>query len=111
MAFSVNTNNEAMTALRLLNQTSRGLSQTQERINSGFKVNSAKDNASTFAIAMGMRSDISAFKSVSEALALGQQTATIALNAAEQISSQLETLSGKVAQGQASNRVRIFLEP
>ena len=35
MAFSVNTNNGAMAALQSLNQTNKGLSQVQSRINSG----------------------------------------------------------------------------
>ena len=42
MSFSVNTNTGAMTALQYLNQTQGQLDQTQEEINSGLKVASAK---------------------------------------------------------------------
>ena len=51
MSYSVNTNASALAALQTLNQTQRSLQTTQGRVNSGFKVGSAQDNASTFAIA------------------------------------------------------------
>ena len=66
MGFSVNTNAGALAALSTLNQTNRSLEKTQERINTGFKVNGARDNASTFAIAQGMRGDIAGLKAVQD---------------------------------------------
>ncbi len=41
---SVNTNYGALVALQSLNQTGRELSEVQQRINTGLKVSSAKDN-------------------------------------------------------------------
>ncbi|MCW5730753.1 MAG: flagellin [Alphaproteobacteria bacterium] len=103
MAFSVNTNASALAAIRTLNATNRLLETTQARINSGFKVASAKDDASTFAIAQGLRSDIAGFKAISEAIAFGQATANVALSAAEQVSNTLNTIKAKIVAAQADN--------
>ncbi len=42
MAFSVNTNASALSALLNLNNTTRDLEQTQTRINTGLKISTAK---------------------------------------------------------------------
>jgi flagellin len=100
MPFSVNTNTNALAALQTLNQTQRSLTATGAHINTGFKINDARDNASTFAIAQGMRADISGLKAVQDSLSLGQATLTVANNAVKQIQDQLTDLQGKVVQGQ-----------
>ena len=56
---SINTNISAMTALQSLQQTSKELLTTQNRISTGLAVSSAKDNASVYAIAQGQRADLS----------------------------------------------------
>jgi flagellin len=103
MGFSVNTNGSALAALRSLNSTNRLLDTTQSRINTGFRIGGAKDGASTFAIAQGMRGDIAGLKAVQESLSLGQATTNVALSAAQQISDKLSELKSKVTQGQAAN--------
>jgi flagellin len=103
MGFSVNTNSSALAALQTLNSTTRSLNQAQARINTGYRVNGAKDNASTFAIAQGMRGDIAGLKAVQESVSLGQATVGVALNAAQQISDKLGEMKQKVTQGQADN--------
>src|SRR3954468_4666882 len=103
MAFSVNTNANALAALQTLNFTQRALSSTQAHINSGFKVGGAKDDASTFAIAQGMRGDIGGLRAVGDSLALGEATANVALAAAQSISDKLITLKDKVVQAQSAN--------
>src|SRR5689334_9987762 len=100
MSFSVNTNTNALAALQTLNQTQRSLTATGAHINTGLKIADARDNASTFAIAQGMRADISGLKAVQDGLALGQATLTVANNAVKQIQDQLTDLQGKVVQGQ-----------
>src|SRR4051812_39034589 len=99
MSFSVNTNSSALAALQTLNQTNRSLSATQARINTGFKVGGAKDNASTFAIAQGMRGDIAGLKAVQESLSLGGSTVNVALSAAQSISGKLTDMYNKVVAG------------
>ena len=57
---SINTNVGAMVALRSLNTVSSDLAKAQDRISTGLKVIGAKDNASSFAIAQGIRAEIKA---------------------------------------------------
>ena len=45
MAINVNTNVSAMTAQRYLNQAADGQQKSMERLSSGYKINSAKDDA------------------------------------------------------------------
>lgn len=103
MGFSVNTNASALAAIRTLNATNRQLDTVQNRINSGLKVASAKDDASTFAIAQGLRADIAGFKAVSDAISFGQATANVALKAAESVSNTLSQVKSKVVSAQAAN--------
>src|SRR3954453_9616549 len=103
MSFSVKTTSNALAALQTLNQTQRALSNTQAHINSGFKVAGAKDDASTFAIAQGMRGDIAGLRAVGDSLSLGQATVNVALAAAESISGKLTLLKDKVVQAQSAN--------
>jgi flagellin len=110
MSFSVHTNNAAMAAIRTLADTNRQLDTTQSRINSGLKVASAKDDASTFSIAQGLRSDIAAFKAVSDALSFGQATTNVALKASETVSGTLNTMKAKIASAQASNVDRAAIQ-
>ncbi|MGE6986625.1 flagellin, partial [Brevundimonas sp. NPDC029107] len=58
MANSINTNAGALIALQNLNNTSRDLAVTQNRVNTGQKVSSAKDNGAIFAIATNQRAEM-----------------------------------------------------
>jgi flagellin len=100
MTFSVNTNTNALAALQTLNSTQRSLAQTSNEINTGYKVNDARDDASTFAIAQGMRADIAGLKAVQDSLSLGQATLSVANQAVTDIQNQLTDLQGKVVEGQ-----------
>jgi flagellin len=100
MSFSVMTNANAMAALASLNKTQQTLTQTQNRISSGFKIGGAADNASTFSIAQGMRGDISGLSAVSDSLSMGQSVLTVALTAAQSISDALTDLKNKAVAGQ-----------
>jgi flagellin len=100
MSFSVNTNANAMAALATLSKTQASMAQTQNRISSGLKVATAADNASTFSIAQGMRSDISGLSSVSDSLSLGQSVVSIASTAAQSISDTLGKLKAAVVSAQ-----------
>jgi flagellin len=100
MTFSVNTNVNALAALQTLNSTQRSLAQTQQKVNTGYKINSAADDASTFAIAQGMRADIAGLQAVQDSLSLGQATIQVANTAIISIQSQLTGLQQKVVEGQ-----------
>jgi len=98
MAFSVNTNSNAMAALRSLSSTQSNLSMIQNQIQSGLKVGSATDDPSTFVISQNMRGDVGSLKAVQEGLNFGSATVGMALAAATQISDQLTALQAKVTQ-------------
>ncbi len=100
MAFSVNTNANAMAALRSLSSTQNNITDIQSQIQSGLKVGSATDDPSTFVISQGMRGDIGSLKAVQEGLNFGSATVGMALAAATQISDQLVDLEAKVTQAE-----------
>jgi len=92
---SVNTNFGAMVALQNLNKTNSDLQVTQNRINTGLKVGSAKDNGSAFAIAQGQRAEVTSLNAVSESLSRNQSVVDVALSAGESISDMLSQLKEK----------------
>ncbi|WKL56313.1 flagellin [Asticcacaulis sp. ZE23SCel15] len=92
---SVNTNVGAAIALQNLNKTNSQLATTQERINTGLKVGSAKDNGAIFAIAQSQRSEVSALNAVSELLSRGQSVVDVSMAAGELVSDMLTQLKEK----------------
>ena len=92
---SVNTNYGAMVALQQLNSTNAQLETTQTRINTGLKVSSAKDNGAIYAIAQGMRADVTGFGVVSESLDRASSTVDVAIAAGEAISDLLIDMKEK----------------
>ena len=87
---SINSNVGAMVALQNLNETSRALEVTQNRVNTGKSVSSAKDNGAIFAIATGMRADMGALNSVRSSIERGKSVIDVALAAGDTISKALE---------------------
>jgi len=109
-SFSILTNSQAMSALFNLNRTQGSLDQVQQRINTGLRVSSAKDDASTFSVSLGMKNDVAGFKAIRETLSLGQGTVNVALNATERVADLLEDLKTKVVQAQSENVDRTALQ-
>lgn len=95
MAFSVNTNSSALSALFNLNKTTRQLEKTQTAINTGLKVASAKDNAAIFSIAQKLRADLKGYNAVKQSLDRSISTTDIALAAAGAISDLLIEMKEK----------------
>lgn len=95
MAFSINVNESALSALRNLNITSKQLNVTQTHINTGLKISSAKDNAAIFSIAQKLRGDLRGFNAVKQSLDRGISTTDIALAAAGSISDLLIEMKEK----------------
>ena len=98
MVLSVNTNAGAMTALRNLTSTTNALEITQLRVTTGFKVNGPKDDASTFAIANNLRGDISGTEAVKGALAAGESTVNVAIEAGKAVADLLIEMKAKTVQ-------------
>ena len=92
---SVNTNSGAMVALQNLNQTNSKLMKTQNAINTGLSVSSAKDNGAVFAIAQNMRGDVAGYTSVQDSLSRGISSVDVALSAGQSISDLLIEMKQK----------------
>ena len=92
---SINTNVGAMIALQNLNQTNTDLATTQNRISTGLKINSAKDNGAIWAIAQNSRSDISSLDAVKDSIQRGQSTVDVAVSAGQTISDLLNQMKTK----------------
>jgi flagellin len=90
MANSINTNAGALIALQNLNATSRDLNVTQNRVNTGLKVSSAKDNGAIFAIATNQRAEMGALDAVKNSMQRGQSIVDVALAAGETVVKALE---------------------
>lgn len=95
MSNSVNTNTGAQVALQNLNATNAALAITQNRINTGKSVASAKDNGAIWAIAQGQRADIGALGAVKQSLDRGIAAVDVALAAGETVSDLLLQLKEK----------------
>ncbi|WP_448661384.1 flagellin [Sphingomonas sp. CJ20] len=98
MAFSVNTNVGAMAALQSLNETGKGLSQVQSRINTGLSVASTKDDSASYTIAQGLRGDMGGLKAVSASLSRAKSVTDVAVAGAEQISDVINQMKAKATQ-------------
>lgn len=92
---SVNTNGQAMIALQNLNVTGSELAVSQNRISTGRKVDSAKDNGSIWAIAQSMRANSRSLNAVRDSLHRGQSTIDVAMAAAGSISDLLLQMKEK----------------
>jgi len=92
---SVNTNSGAMIALQNLNATNSSLAATQNRISTGLKVGSAKDDGATWAIAQNQRSTVSSLDAVKDSLNRASSTVDVASSAGESISDLLTQMKEK----------------
>ncbi|SMC84999.1 flagellin [Rhizobium sp. RU36D] len=90
---SILTNTAAVAALDTLRSINKSMETTQSRVSSGYKVESASDNAAYWSIATTMRSDNKAIAAVSDALGLGAakvDTAYTGLEAAIDVVSEIK---------------------
>jgi flagellin len=91
---SINTNIAAMTALQTLTATNKALTETQNRVSTGYRVADASDNAAYWSIATTMRSDNAALSTVQDALGLGAatiDTAYTGINAALKVVDEIKS--------------------
>ncbi|WP_299847503.1 flagellin [uncultured Roseovarius sp.] len=96
---SILTNNSAMVALQTLKSINSSLAKTQDMISTGKSVATAKDNSAIWAISKVMESDVSSFNAISDSLAVGESTVSVASTAAEQIVSVLEEMKALAVAG------------
>lgn len=90
---SILTNTAAMAALQTLRSIDSSMERTQQRVSSGYRVDTAADNAAYWSIATTMRSDNAALSTVQDALGLGAaktDTAYTGLEAAVDVVTEIK---------------------
>ena len=92
---SVNTNVGAMIALQNLNATQNDLAMTQNRVNTGMKVASAKDNGAIWAIAQNQRATSGSLNAVKDSLQRSESTVDVAIAAGTSVSDLLLQMKQK----------------
>ena len=100
---SILTNNSAMVALQTMKSISKNLEMAQSQIATGKNVNNAKDNAAVWAISKVMESDVKGFKGISDSLALGSSTISVARQASETVTDLLSEMKAKIVAAQEDN--------
>jgi flagellin len=93
---SILTNTAAIAALSTLRSISSDMETTQGRISSGYKVETASDNAAYWSIATTMRSDNKALGTVQDALGLGAATTDVAYTALESSITVVDEIKAKI---------------
>jgi len=92
---SVNTNYGAFVALQNLNATNKALDETQSRINTGLKVAGPKDNGAIYAVAQGLRAEVTSLGAVQNSLDRSVSVVDTAIAAGQSISDLLTEMKGK----------------
>lgn len=109
MAITVNTNVTGMTAQRNLNQSSNALATSMERLATGSRINSAKDDAAGLQISNRLNSQVRglgvAMKNASDGISIAQ-TAEGAMNESTSILQRMRDLALQSANGTNSSEDR-----
>ena len=92
---SINTNTGAMIALQNLNATNAALNTTQNRINTGLKIASAKDNGAIWAIAQTQKAQVASLDAVTNSLNNGKSVIDTTLSAGAQLTDILTQMQQK----------------
>jgi len=100
---SVNTNYSAMVALQNLNFTNSELEGVQNKISTGLKISSARENGAIYAIAEGQRSRVSSVAAVKDGIDRANSTIDVALAAGKSIGEILQKLKSKAVAAQADD--------
>ena len=113
MAITVNTNVSAMTAQRYLTNATDMLNQSLERLSSGYRINSAKDDAAGLQISNRLESQMRglsvAMRNANDGISI-MQTAEGAMNESTNILQRMRDLSLQSANGSNSRSERLALQ-
>ncbi|MDA0148087.1 flagellin [Vibrio sp. LaRot3] len=113
MAINVNTNVSAMTAQRYVNNATDGMQKSMERLSSGYKINSAKDDAAGLQISNRLTSqsrglDV-AVRNANDGISIAQ-TAEGAMNETTNILQRMRDLSLQSSNGSNSRSERVAIQ-
>ncbi|MDH0498509.1 flagellin [Stutzerimonas stutzeri] len=113
MALTVNTNVASLTTQKNLNKASESLSTTMQRLSSGLKINSAKDDAAGLQISNRLTSQINglnvAVKNANDGISIAQ-TAEGAMQESTNILQRMRELALQSANGSNSDEDRASLQ-
>ncbi|MDD9195579.1 flagellin [Aliivibrio sp. S3MY1] len=113
MAVNVNTNVSAMTAQRYLNNATNDLNNSMERLSSGTKINSAKDDAAGLQISNRLTAQTRgldvAMRNANDGISIAQ-TAEGAMNESTNILQRMRDLSLQAANGSNSDQDRSSIQ-
>ncbi|MGC9422868.1 flagellin [Vibrio sp.] len=113
MAINVNTNVSAMTAQRYLNNGAAGVQKSMERLSSGYKINSARDDAAGLQISNRLTSqsrglDV-AVRNANDGISIAQ-TAEGAMNESTNILQRMRDLALQSSNGSNSRSERLAIQ-
>ena len=100
---SINTNISSLIAQGSLNKSTNALNQAIERMTTGFKINSAKDNAANYTISTNMTTKINSYMVAEDNCAMGLDMLTTASESLGQISNKLTRLRDLATQAGNGN--------
>lgn len=100
---SILTNNSATAALSALRSINTNLNETQNRISTGLKVGSGKDNAAFFSISESLKSDSGIFSAINDSLTLTKNSVATARLGAESVVDLVNQFSERVAFAQGGS--------
>ncbi|EGR2794614.1 flagellin [Vibrio cidicii] len=113
MAMNVNTNVSAMTAQRYLNQAAEGQQKSMERLSSGYKINSAKDDAAGLQISNRLNAQSRgldmAVKNANDGISIAQ-TAEGAMTESTNILQRMRDLALQSSNGSNSKAERVAIQ-
>lgn len=113
MAINVNTNVSAMTAQRHLNGAAEGMQKSMERLSSGYKINSARDDAAGLQISNRLTSQSRgldmAVKNANDGISIAQ-TAEGAMNESTNILQRMRDLALQSSNGSNSKAERVAIQ-
>lgn len=110
---SLLTNASAQTALRTLRSVQSNLQETQDRISTGLKVRSPKENPAFFLVAQTVRGDVAVLDGLKDNLTVGVNTAKTAsagLNGITEDINQIQSALTTAQTGTALNEVQFAID-
>ncbi|QCZ94280.1 flagellin N-terminal helical domain-containing protein [Salinimonas iocasae] len=113
MALTVNTNVSSLNAQRQMMSSSNGLDQAFERLSSGFRINSAKDDAAGLQISNRLQSQImgldQGIRNANDGISLAQ-TAEGAMDEITNSFQRVRTLASQAANGSNTDEDRLAIQ-
>jgi flagellin len=107
---SINTNSSAMFALQTLRSVNKEIDNTNNRISTGLKINSAADGAAYWSISSTLKSDNGALGAVKDAMTLDKNSVDAAYGGLTNVLSALDNIKSKLTAATSANTDRVKLQ-